>query len=102
MVIGRMCREVPPERVNDVILGYTAANDVTARDVQKRRSSGPRAKGFDTSARWAPWVETDPRRRGGVGPHDPVHGQRPAAPARPHVADDHAHRGPDRRTSPRP
>ncbi|MFE5857770.1 fumarylacetoacetate hydrolase family protein [Streptomyces sp. NPDC056500] len=58
VVIGRMCREVPPERVQDVILGYTCANDVTARDVQKREAQWARAKGFDTSCPLGPWVET--------------------------------------------
>ncbi|MEU5403148.1 fumarylacetoacetate hydrolase family protein [Streptomyces sp. NPDC005963] len=58
VVIGRMCREVPRERVQDVILGYTCANDVTARDVQKREAQWARAKGFDTSCPLGPWVET--------------------------------------------
>ena len=35
VVIGRICKQVPPERVADVIFGYTIANDVTARDLQK-------------------------------------------------------------------
>ncbi|MGA4839384.1 fumarylacetoacetate hydrolase family protein [Streptomyces sp. G45] len=59
VVIGRMCREVPRERVRDVIFGYTCANDVTARDVQKREKQWARAKGFDTSCPLGPWVETD-------------------------------------------
>ncbi|MBA2809220.1 fumarylacetoacetate hydrolase family protein [Streptomyces sp. KM273126] len=59
VVIGRMCREVPRERVQDVIFGYTCANDVTARDVQKREKQWARAKGFDTSCPLGPWVETD-------------------------------------------
>ncbi|UIX30521.1 fumarylacetoacetate hydrolase family protein [Streptomyces sp. GQFP] len=59
VVIGRMCREVPRERVKDVIFGYTCANDVTARDVQKREKQWARAKGFDTSCPLGPWVETD-------------------------------------------
>jgi 2-keto-4-pentenoate hydratase/2-oxohepta-3-ene-1,7-dioic acid hydratase in catechol pathway len=54
VVIGRMCREVPRERVKDVILGYTCANDV-----QKREKQWARAKGFDTSCPLGPWVETD-------------------------------------------
>ncbi|MCM2393010.1 fumarylacetoacetate hydrolase family protein [Streptomyces albipurpureus] len=58
VVIGRMCREVPRERVQDVILGYTCANDVTARDVQKREAQWARAKGFDSSCPLGPWVET--------------------------------------------
>ncbi|GGO56846.1 MULTISPECIES: fumarylacetoacetate hydrolase family protein [Streptomyces] len=59
VVIGRMCREVPRERVADVILGYTCANDVTARDVQKREKQWARAKGFDSACPLGPWVETD-------------------------------------------
>lgn len=59
VVIGRMCREVPRERVKDVIFGYTCANDITARDVQKREKQWARAKGFDTSCPLGPWVETD-------------------------------------------
>jgi 2-keto-4-pentenoate hydratase/2-oxohepta-3-ene-1,7-dioic acid hydratase in catechol pathway len=59
VVIGRMCREVPRERVKDVILGYTCANDVTARDVQRREQQWARAKGFDSSCPLGPWIETD-------------------------------------------
>lgn len=59
VVIGRMCSQVPRERVADVILGFTCANDVTARDVQRREEQWARAKGFDTSCPLGPWVETD-------------------------------------------
>ncbi|MBC9723526.1 fumarylacetoacetate hydrolase family protein [Streptomyces sp. TRM68367] len=59
VVIGRMCREVPRQRVQDVIFGYTCANDLTARDVQRREKQWARAKGFDTSCPLGPWVETD-------------------------------------------
>ncbi|WP_055712211.1 fumarylacetoacetate hydrolase family protein [Streptomyces torulosus] len=59
VVIGRMCREVPRERVKDVIFGYTCANDITARDVQRREKQWARAKGFDTSCPLGPWVETE-------------------------------------------
>jgi 2-keto-4-pentenoate hydratase/2-oxohepta-3-ene-1,7-dioic acid hydratase in catechol pathway len=58
VVIGRMCREVPRERVKDVILGYTCANDVTARDTQKTEKQWARAKGFDSSCPLGPWIET--------------------------------------------
>ncbi len=37
VVIGRICRDVPAEQATDVIHGYTIANDVTARDLQKQR-----------------------------------------------------------------
>ncbi|MGX1272559.1 2-keto-4-pentenoate hydratase/2-oxohepta-3-ene-1,7-dioic acid hydratase in catechol pathway [Streptomyces phaeoluteigriseus] len=59
VVIGRMCREVPRDRVKDVIFGYTCANDITARDVQKREKQWARAKGFDSACPLGPWVETD-------------------------------------------
>ncbi|GAA2573679.1 fumarylacetoacetate hydrolase family protein [Actinomadura fulvescens] len=59
LVIGRMCREVPAARAADVILGYTCANDVTARDLQKKDGQWTRAKGFDTFCPLGPWIETD-------------------------------------------
>ncbi|MFI5619323.1 fumarylacetoacetate hydrolase family protein [Streptomyces sp. NPDC051567] len=59
VVIGRMCREVPRERVKDVILGYTCANDVTARDIQLSEKQWARAKGFDGSCPLGPWIETE-------------------------------------------
>ncbi|MEV4921173.1 fumarylacetoacetate hydrolase family protein [Streptomyces tirandamycinicus] len=58
VVIGRLCRDVPRERVKDVVLGYTCANDVTARDAQRREKQWARAKGFDTACPLGPWVET--------------------------------------------
>jgi 2-keto-4-pentenoate hydratase/2-oxohepta-3-ene-1,7-dioic acid hydratase in catechol pathway len=59
VVIGRFCKDVPRERVNEVILGYTCANDVSARDVQKSDGQWARAKGFDTFCPLGPWIETD-------------------------------------------
>jgi 2-keto-4-pentenoate hydratase/2-oxohepta-3-ene-1,7-dioic acid hydratase in catechol pathway len=59
VVIGRLCREVPRERVPEVVLGYTCANDVTARDLQRRDDQWGRAKGFDTFCPIGPWVVTD-------------------------------------------
>jgi len=59
IVIGRLCREVPLERANEVILGYTCANDVTARDLQKADGQWARAKGFDTFCPIGPWISTD-------------------------------------------
>ena len=58
VVIGRLCREVPRERAEDVIFGYTCANDVTARDLQFRDDQWTRAKGFDTFCPLGPWIET--------------------------------------------
>jgi 2-keto-4-pentenoate hydratase/2-oxohepta-3-ene-1,7-dioic acid hydratase in catechol pathway len=59
IVFGRLCRDVPAERVPDVIFGYTCANDVTARDLQARDGQWARAKGFDTFCPLGPWIETD-------------------------------------------
>ena len=59
IVIGRLCKDVPIERVNDVIFGYTIANDVTARDLQKKDGQWTRAKSFDTFCPLGPWIDTD-------------------------------------------
>ncbi len=59
IVISRICKDVPKERFADVIFGYTIANDVTARDLQKKDGQWTRAKGFDTFCPIGPWVETD-------------------------------------------
>jgi len=59
VVIGRMCKDVPVDRVNDVIFGYTIANDVTARDLQKSDGQWTRAKGFDTFCPIGPWIQTE-------------------------------------------
>ena len=59
VVIGRLCRQVPVARVPEVVLGYTCANDVTARDLQRAENQWGRAKGFDTFCPIGPWVETE-------------------------------------------
>ncbi|MET1005537.1 MAG: fumarylacetoacetate hydrolase family protein [Propionibacteriaceae bacterium] len=58
VVIGRICRSVPIDRVSEVIFGYTIANDVTARDLQKRDGQWARAKGYDTFCPLGPWITT--------------------------------------------
>jgi 2-keto-4-pentenoate hydratase/2-oxohepta-3-ene-1,7-dioic acid hydratase in catechol pathway len=58
VVIGRRCRNVPAERAREYVLGFTAVNDVTARDV--RDSGRPtRAKSFDTFCPLGPCIATD-------------------------------------------
>ncbi|HET7761884.1 MAG TPA: fumarylacetoacetate hydrolase family protein [Phycicoccus sp.] len=59
VVIGRMCKDVAPEDALGVIFGYTCANDVTARDLQRSDGQWARAKGFDTFCPLGPWIETD-------------------------------------------
>ncbi|MCW2878754.1 MAG: 2-hydroxyhepta-2,4-diene,7-dioate isomerase [Sphaerisporangium sp.] len=58
VVIGRLCREVPVERAHEVVFGYTCANDVTARDLQRKDGQWTRAKGFDTFCPLGPWIQT--------------------------------------------
>ena len=59
VVIGRLCRRVPVESALDVVLGVTCANDVTARDLQRRDGQWTRGKGFDTFCPLGPWIDTD-------------------------------------------
>lgn len=59
VVIGRICRDVPAEQATDVIFGYTIANDVTARDLQRKDVQFTRGKGFDSFCPLGPWIETD-------------------------------------------
>jgi 2-keto-4-pentenoate hydratase/2-oxohepta-3-ene-1,7-dioic acid hydratase in catechol pathway len=59
IVIGRICRDLPKERVNEVIFGYTVANDVTARDLQQSDGQWARAKGYDTFCPLGPWISTE-------------------------------------------
>ncbi len=59
VVIGRICRDIPAEQATDVIHGYTIANDVTARDLQRTDGQWARAKGMDSFCPLGPWIETD-------------------------------------------
>jgi 2-keto-4-pentenoate hydratase/2-oxohepta-3-ene-1,7-dioic acid hydratase in catechol pathway len=59
VVIGRIARDVRAEDAFKYILGYTCANDVTLRDLQKTDDQWARAKGFDGSCPIGPWIETD-------------------------------------------
>ena len=63
VVIGKSCRNLGPnDDVRPYILGYTCANDVTARDLQKKDGQWTRAKSFDTFCPLGPVVtdEIDP------------------------------------------
>jgi 2-keto-4-pentenoate hydratase/2-oxohepta-3-ene-1,7-dioic acid hydratase in catechol pathway len=60
IVIGRRCSHL--HDTDDAlanVLGYTCANDVTARDLQKADVQFTRAKGFDTFCPIGPHIETD-------------------------------------------
>jgi 2-keto-4-pentenoate hydratase/2-oxohepta-3-ene-1,7-dioic acid hydratase in catechol pathway len=59
VVIGRPCKDVKAAKAADVILGYTAANDVTERDQQKSDGQWTRGKGYDTFCPLGPWIDTE-------------------------------------------
>ncbi|RNL65174.1 FAA hydrolase family protein [Nocardioides marmoriginsengisoli] len=59
VVISRPCRDVPAATFRDVVQGYTVANDVTARDLQRSDGQFTRAKGFDSFCPLGPWIETE-------------------------------------------
>lgn len=59
LVIGRRGRRIKAEDAPDYILGYTIANDITARDLQRSDSQWTRGKGFDTFCPIGPWIKTD-------------------------------------------
>jgi 2-keto-4-pentenoate hydratase/2-oxohepta-3-ene-1,7-dioic acid hydratase in catechol pathway len=59
VVIKDRIRQVKPGDAYRHILGYTCANDVTARDLQKKDGQWTRAKSFDTFCPVGPWIETD-------------------------------------------
>ncbi|MEM1394080.1 MAG: fumarylacetoacetate hydrolase family protein [Cyanobacteria bacterium P01_H01_bin.150] len=56
LVIGETARQCTPQSAQSKIWGYTIANDVTARDLQKRDKQWTRAKGFDTFCPLGPWI----------------------------------------------
>lgn len=59
IVIGRVARNVSRADAPNYVLGYTIANDVTARDLQARDGQWTRAKGFDTFCPLGPWIVND-------------------------------------------
>ncbi len=59
VVISRPARNISAEDASLYIFGYTAANDVTARDLQMKDAQWTRAKGFDTFCPLGPAIETE-------------------------------------------
>lgn len=59
VVIGHGGRWIPAEEAQQYILGYTVANDVTARDLQRQDGQWTRSKSFDTFCPLGPWIETE-------------------------------------------
>jgi 2-keto-4-pentenoate hydratase/2-oxohepta-3-ene-1,7-dioic acid hydratase in catechol pathway len=58
IVIKDRAKNIRPEEAGRHILGFTCANDITARDLQKKDGQWTRAKSFDTFCPVGPWIET--------------------------------------------
>ena len=59
VVIGTTARHLTAATALDAVLGYTVANDVTARDLQRSDPLWTTAKGHDGFTPLGPWIETD-------------------------------------------
>jgi 2-keto-4-pentenoate hydratase/2-oxohepta-3-ene-1,7-dioic acid hydratase in catechol pathway len=59
IVIGREAKDVKADRWRDYVRGFACANDVTARDLQKKDVQFTRGKGFDTFCPIGPCIEDD-------------------------------------------
>jgi len=59
VVFKKQAKHVPPGAYKDYVLGYTCANDISARDFQRGDGQWARAKGSDTFCPLGPWIETD-------------------------------------------
>lgn len=56
IIIGAQTADCTPEEAHSKIWGYTIANDVTARDLQRQENQWTRAKGFDSFCPIGPWI----------------------------------------------
>ncbi|MCX8166520.1 MAG: fumarylacetoacetate hydrolase family protein [Candidatus Micrarchaeota archaeon] len=59
IVIARTCKNVTEQEAEKCILGYTLANDVTARDLQFMDGQWARSKSIDGFCPLGPWIETE-------------------------------------------
>jgi 2-keto-4-pentenoate hydratase/2-oxohepta-3-ene-1,7-dioic acid hydratase in catechol pathway len=59
VIVGKPVRRLDPGEAIQAVLGFTCANDVTARDLQRSDGQWTRGKGFDTFCPLGPWIETD-------------------------------------------
>lgn len=59
VVIKDRIRDISAYDAPKYVLGYTCANDVTARDLQKKDGQWTRAKSFDTFCPIGPWIESE-------------------------------------------
>lgn len=56
LIIGETAKNCTIAQARSKIWGYTVANDVTARDLQRKDSQWTRAKGFDSFCPLGPWI----------------------------------------------
>lgn len=56
VVIGKKCKNVPPKKAEDVIFGYTIANDISARDLQQEHVQWHKGKSLDTYCPMGPYI----------------------------------------------
>ena len=56
VIIGKTGRDIPRDRAYEHVFGYTVANDVTARDLQRRHDQWFKGKSLDTSLPLGPWI----------------------------------------------
>ncbi|WP_137285949.1 fumarylacetoacetate hydrolase family protein [Halorussus salinisoli] len=61
VVIGEQCRNVPADRADEVIAGYTCVNDLSNRDDQRQEQNWVRGKSFDNAAPIGPVVASPDR-----------------------------------------
>jgi 2-keto-4-pentenoate hydratase/2-oxohepta-3-ene-1,7-dioic acid hydratase in catechol pathway len=59
IIIGKKAHNIEEIDASKYILGYTCANDVTARDLQPQNGQWSLAKGFDTFCPFGPYIETE-------------------------------------------
>lgn len=58
IIIGKKCSKIAPQDVRHYILGFTGANDITARDLQAIDRQWTRAKSFDSFLPLGPFIYT--------------------------------------------
>jgi 2-keto-4-pentenoate hydratase/2-oxohepta-3-ene-1,7-dioic acid hydratase in catechol pathway len=60
IIIGKKGKNIPVQRALDYVLGYTCANDISARDwqIRKQKTQWARGKSFDTFCPLGPWLVT--------------------------------------------
>ena len=84
VVIGQQCRNVPADRAEEVIAGYTCVNDLSNRDDQRQEQNWVRGKSFDNAAPVGPVVVTPDEL-----PDDPSIGLRVNGERRQHAPQSH-------------